>query len=132
MRRRAEETPVSAGCPVPSYRAGRAEKTGLPDGVANAVLAAQAFHWFEPQAALAEFHRVLVPGGWVFLLWNERDETDPCTAAYGDVIRTAPNAAEMEQGRQSAGAALGKSTLFVNYEVRTFTHRQALDREGLV
>lgn len=132
MRRRAEETLIPAGYAAPAYRAGRAEETGLADGVADVVLAAQAFHWFEAEAALAEFHRVLAPGGWVALLWNERDETDACTAAYGDVIRTASNAAEMEGGRQSAGAALEHSSRFRDCQLSVFTHRQALDREGLL
>src|SRR5207253_2470333 len=51
MRGRAEAAAVPAG-PRPVYRAGRAEATGLPDGAAAAVLAAQAFHWFEPGPAL--------------------------------------------------------------------------------
>jgi SAM-dependent methyltransferase len=132
MRARAEAAAGPEGCPLPSYRAGRAEATGLADGSVRAVLAAQAFHWFEPEATLKEFHRVLVPDGWVFLLWYERDETDPGTAAYGDVIRTAPNATEMEKGRQSAGAVLAESPLFRDFELRTFTHRQALSREALL
>jgi SAM-dependent methyltransferase len=79
-----------------SYREGQAESTGLPAGVADLVLAAQAFHWFEPGAALREFHRILKPDGWVALMWNERDEQDPFTAAYGVVIRTARDAAAIE------------------------------------
>ena len=58
--------------PVPTYGAGRAEKTGLPTGQADAVLAAQAFHWFEADAALREFHRLLKPGGWTVLLQRTR------------------------------------------------------------
>src|SRR5262249_47892014 len=56
------------------YQKGTAEATGLPAGSAVCVLAAQAFHWFDAPRALAEFRRVLRPGGWVALLWNERDE----------------------------------------------------------
>jgi SAM-dependent methyltransferase len=133
MRERAERASVPAGCPAPTYRAGRAEATGLPGGVARAVLAAQAFHWFHPSNALAEFHRLLIPGGWVFLMGYERDESDPCTAAYGDVIRSAPNAAEMEQGRQASGALVGVSPFFTDFQQRTFLHQQGgLDREGLL
>src|SRR5262249_57561369 len=73
------------------YHKGTAEATGLPDGSAACVLAAQAFHWFDAPKALAEFRRVLRPGGWVTLLWNERDESDPCTAAYGALIPPAPH-----------------------------------------
>src|SRR5262249_11653324 len=110
---------------------GRAEETGLPAAAADVVLAAQSFHWFEPSAALAEFHRVLKPGGMLALVWNERDESDACTAAYGDVIRTAPDAKLMEHGRQSAGEVLGRSPLFTDVETLVLAHRQQLDRHGL-
>ena len=43
------------------------------DGTFDVVFAAQAFHWFEPTRALAEIRRVVVPGGGLGLLWNERD-----------------------------------------------------------
>jgi SAM-dependent methyltransferase len=45
------------------YRAGVAEETGLPDECADIVTAAQAFHWMEPTATLAEIGRMLRPGG---------------------------------------------------------------------
>jgi len=47
----------------------------LGEGVVDAVFVAQAFHWFDAPRALAEIHRVLVPGGALGLIWNERDET---------------------------------------------------------
>src|SRR5215470_3186500 len=45
------------------YREGFAHQTGLPDGCADIVTAAQAFHWMEPTATLAEIARILRPGG---------------------------------------------------------------------
>jgi ubiquinone/menaquinone biosynthesis C-methylase UbiE len=45
------------------YREGLAHQTGLPDGCADIVTAAQAFHWMEPTATLAEVARILRPGG---------------------------------------------------------------------
>ena len=59
--------------PTLIYREGRAEATGLPAASADAVLAAQSFHWFEPVATLREFHRILKPDGWTILMWNERN-----------------------------------------------------------
>jgi ubiquinone/menaquinone biosynthesis C-methylase UbiE len=49
-----------------------AEVTGLPSHYFNAITAAQAFHWFERGAVRLEFNRILQPGGWCFLIWNER------------------------------------------------------------
>jgi len=51
---------------------GRAEATTLPERSVDFVTAGQAFHWFEPVAARAEFQRILKPTGWVVLIWNER------------------------------------------------------------
>src|SRR5215472_13569831 len=45
------------------YREGTAQQTGLPDGCADIVTAAQSFHWMEPKATLAEIARILRPGG---------------------------------------------------------------------
>ena len=36
------------------------------------VVAAQAFHWFEPEATRTEFKRILKPHGRIVLMWNER------------------------------------------------------------
>jgi SAM-dependent methyltransferase len=51
---------------------GRAEATGLADASIDLVTAGQAFHWFEPAAARAEFDRILKPPCRVLLVWNER------------------------------------------------------------
>ncbi len=45
------------------YREGVAHQTGLPNGCADIVTAAQSFHWMEPTATLAEIARILRPGG---------------------------------------------------------------------
>jgi SAM-dependent methyltransferase len=52
--------------------AGSAEATGLVDASVDFVSAGQAFHWFEPAAARAEFLRILKLGGWVAIVWNDR------------------------------------------------------------
>ncbi len=132
MRARAEAEPAPPGTHAPSYRDGRAEATGLPGGLAQAVVCAQAFHWFEPAAALAEFQRLLRPGGWVLLFWNERAADDPFTAAYGAIIRTAPEAAAVETPRGQAGSALLQSPLFTEQAQVIFPNEQVLDLEGLL
>jgi SAM-dependent methyltransferase len=51
---------------------GSAEATRLVDGSVALVIAAQAYHWFDPEAARREFRRILRPGAPVALVWNAR------------------------------------------------------------
>ena len=59
---------------IPAVQA-TAQKLPLPDATADAVICAQSFHWFASPDALAEIHRVLVPGGMLGLIWNVRDQS---------------------------------------------------------
>src|SRR5581483_3716641 len=83
--------------------------------------------------ALEEFHRILKPGGWAILMWNERDESDPFTTAYGAVIRAQKETAAVEMQRGiRAGQPLLHSELFTQADLTTFTNEQVVDREGLI
>jgi len=57
-----------------------AEFLPFADSSFDALTVAQAFHWFDTPEAVAEFARVLRPGGGLALVWNERDESDPLVA----------------------------------------------------
>jgi SAM-dependent methyltransferase len=64
-------------------RDGTADATRLEDGAFDLVVAAQAFHWFDPGRFRAESLRILRPGGWAALIWNDRDLTGtPFLAGY--------------------------------------------------
>ena len=52
--------------------AGTAEATSLADHSVDFVTAAQAAHWFDRPGSRREFVRILKPGGWLVLMWNER------------------------------------------------------------
>lgn len=132
MRTQAVNAPLPDGAISLDYHSGTAEMTGLPDDTAALVLSAQAFHWFDPDRALAEFHRILKPGGWVGLVWNERDENDPFTHAYGEVIRSAPDAKKFEHARATAGLPLFSHRLFRDGQQFLFTHEQVLTEDGLL
>ncbi|HUF03637.1 MAG TPA: class I SAM-dependent methyltransferase [Aridibacter sp.] len=51
---------------------GNAHATGLEDKSVDVAVAAQAFHWFNDEETVSEFGRILKPGGFTALIWNER------------------------------------------------------------
>jgi SAM-dependent methyltransferase len=65
---------------------GTAEEIPLPDNSVDAVLVAQAWHWFDPQRAIPEVARVLRPGGRLGLVWNTRDERMGWVKELGRII----------------------------------------------
>ncbi len=132
MRRQAE----SIGCPTGpavTYRAGRAEATGLPDEFTRFVLVAQAFHWFANESSLHEFHRILKPGSWLALLWNEQDRSDPFTEAYFQaLVRHSPEPHFAARTYHDSANVLMHSILFAARPQITFKHSQNLDEEQLL
>ncbi|HTE89890.1 MAG TPA: methyltransferase domain-containing protein, partial [Terriglobales bacterium] len=67
--------------------AGSAEATTLGDHSVDIITAAQAAHWFDREKARREFVRILVPGGWTVLLWNERDtDATPFLREYEQLL----------------------------------------------
>src|SRR5262249_15439983 len=112
------------------YRKAQAENTGLPGAIADGVMAAQAFHWFVPEPALREFHRILKPDRWAILMWNERDDRDPFTCVYSGLIgwaREAGLAGVLTNGQ--AGSVLLASPLFRDGQLDCFANEQSLDEE---
>ncbi|WP_335975579.1 MULTISPECIES: class I SAM-dependent methyltransferase [Streptomycetaceae] len=78
--------------PGVAVSAGTAEDTGLRGGCADAVVAAQSWHWFEADRALAEVERLLRPGGALVLVWNTYDTSVPWVRDYQDIyFRLAPS-----------------------------------------
>lgn len=63
---------IRAGRPV----SGTAESIPVSDAIADGVFAADAFHWFDADVALAEIARVLTTGGVLAVLWNRFDPED--------------------------------------------------------
>jgi SAM-dependent methyltransferase len=65
---------------------GTAEAIPLGDASVDAVTVAQAFHWFDPDQALAEIRRVLRAGGHLVLIWNVRDERVDWVRRFTELI----------------------------------------------
>ena len=111
---------------------GKAEATTLDERSVDFVAAGQAFHWFEPEAARAEFQRILKPGGRVVLVWNERRVGgSPFLAAYEDIFKK--HGTDYERVAHQYTVEHMVQPFFGASEVtlRTFDNRQVFDFEGL-
>jgi SAM-dependent methyltransferase len=104
---------------------GSAESIPLPDAAVDAVLAGQAFHWFDQARALPEIGRVLRPGGTLGLLWNRFDDRVPWVAVIADIVKEEAHLTGVTP--PYAGAA-GLS----DPEHRAFDWTQAADADRLV
>jgi SAM-dependent methyltransferase len=66
---------------------GSAEATTLDAASVDFITVGQAFHWFDPAAARREFLRILKPGGWVVITWNDRRMVEAqLTREYEDLL----------------------------------------------
>jgi SAM-dependent methyltransferase len=110
---------------------GSAESTSLPAACADFVTTAQAAHWFDREHARAEFARILKPGGWVVLLWNERcTGTTPFLIAYEELLLrfgTDYTDVRHERTTDSIAGFFAPSP----YRERQFQLRQEFDSVGL-
>jgi len=100
-----------AGNPEVEVLGGVAEDIPLEDESVDAVICAQAFHWFATTAALAEIRRILRPGGMLGLVWNVRDEQVDWVAALTQIID--PFEGNAPRYRSGAWRALFPSPDFV-------------------
>jgi SAM-dependent methyltransferase len=91
---------------LPSVRAlpGSAEAVPLPDASVDAVLAGNAMHWFDMNAAGPELARVLEPDGVLAGLWNVFDDRVDWVAGLV---------------RISGGAAIGSRDTFSGWRAET-------------
>ena len=131
MRAKAESD-RSGFAHTPTYLKATAEQTSLNADSANIVLCAQAFHWFNQEVCLTEFHRILKTPGYVALMWNERDEADPFTRTYGDTLREWPETKSVEVPRRKAGQALLDCELFEDRKRYNFYNHQVVDEAGML
>jgi SAM-dependent methyltransferase len=110
---------------------GSAEATGLEAASIDLIVAGQAFHWFDVPRARREALRVLRPGGWGALLWNERPPQ--ATAFLADyealLMRCAAEYAAIKASRADETSMRGY--FGGTMQLATFPNQQILDFAGL-
>jgi SAM-dependent methyltransferase len=112
-------------------RPGTAEAIPLRDGSLDAVVVAQAFHWFDSVRAAREIHRILRADSSVGLVWNVRDESTSWVARLTGIIE--PHRGTTPTHRTGAWReGFDDTGLFSPLERREFRYEQALDADGLV
>ena len=111
--------------------AGTAEELPLRDASIDAIVCAQAFHWFKAGPALSEIYRVLRPGGAIALLWNSRDLSDSIQARIDDVLERVRGEAERYWNGDAEGL-LEASALFGTVEHRTWPGEQRVTVDELL
>ena len=111
--------------------AGTAESTGLPAHSIDIVTAAQAAHWFDREKARREFVRILKPGGWTVLIWNERKtEATAFLRDYEKLLLTYGTDYEEVRHERTTGEI---EDFFApsRFHSRTFAMRQDFDHAAL-
>ncbi len=101
-----------------------AEDLPVGDRAFDAVVAAQAFHWFDLDRALPEIARTLKPGGRLGLVWNYRDDSIPWVRRLGRIIGT-------QEQDTDPSEAIRDSELFDEVEETRYTHWQQVDRKSI-
>lgn len=110
--------------------AGTAEATTLRPGAVDFVTAAQAAHWFDRERSRAEFARILKPGGWCILIWNERrTDATPFLLEYEQLLLTYGTDYKKVRHERTT-AMIHEFFAPALYRERAFEMRQQFDLEG--
>ena len=121
---------LGAAVPDVDVREGTAEQLPFDDASLDAVTVAQAFHWFDPDAALAEIARVLRSGGGLGLVWNQRDESVPWVATLSELYEWGTRR-PYERDADWAGTVAASGS-FSPVQRRQLAFAQPMDADTLV
>lgn len=111
---------------------GTAEATSLLNGSVDLIVAAQAFHWFDQVRARAEFVRVLKPGGYVALIWNDRrQDSTPFLRAYEQLLQRYGTDYNRVRHENIDADVIQKFFAPAQCQMRTFLNSQQFDYAGL-
>ncbi|MEB0248971.1 MULTISPECIES: class I SAM-dependent methyltransferase [unclassified Mucilaginibacter] len=118
----------------PGFKAqnGTAEDTGLATAGVDAVIAGQAFHWFDAEKTRAEFARILKPNGIIALIWNERKTGSAFEKEYDELIIKHGKDYVQADHRNIDAAHIAKFFAPQTYVLQTFYNEQIFDFDDVV
>jgi SAM-dependent methyltransferase len=117
----------------PNFRSvdASAESTTLPEASVDVITAGQAFHWFDPPKTRNEWVRIIKPGGWAVLIWNERElQTTPFLNDYEHLMLEFGTDYK-EVRHENAEAAIEGFFAPAEFFLRSFPNTQVFDYDGL-
>ena len=144
MRRKAEE--LLSKYPGFVSVEGTAEATGLGDASVEMIVAGQAFHWFDPVQARAEFVRIArpgavvadrlrrraeSPGATVVLMWNERLVLSDFEREYEELILRYAGDYQTINHKNITDDRIGEFFRPQAFALRSFENEQRFDLAGL-
>src|SRR5262249_44892739 len=89
-------------------------------------------HWFKPDAAKAEFRRLLMPNGWIVVAWNDRDLDTPFATAYEDLLVKFGTDYKKVKDAYPEKTAMEQFFSGGSVNVRSLPNEQQFDLEGLI
>jgi len=110
---------------------GTAEATTLPENSTDVIAAGQAFHWFELDTCKPEFRRILVPEGWIILVWNNRRLDNPFLRQYESLLRQYGTDYPQIDHNRIDDSILTEFFGNREYRLKTFANSQIFDYAGL-
>ncbi|OQP63750.1 methyltransferase type 11 [Niastella vici] len=110
---------------------GTAENTTLANNSVDAVMAGQAFHWFNAEKSRTEFMRILKPHGLVVLVWNERRIDSPFEQEYEVLINRYGNDYVQVKHRNIEQDDIAAFFAPMAMDLATFNNQQVFNFEGL-
>jgi len=117
--------------PQAEVLAGSAEAIPLPSVVVDAVVVAQAFHWFANRKALSEIARVLKTEGTLLLVWNVKDPQDPLMRAIDDILAPHRLGSPGHDSTPWRGVLEAEDSPFVMASHKTFSFKELKAVDGL-
>ncbi|MGH2866636.1 MAG: class I SAM-dependent methyltransferase, partial [Solirubrobacteraceae bacterium] len=108
-----------------------AEQIPLADAELDAVVVAQAFHWFDARPAAAEIHRVLRPDGRLGVIWNAWDEDVPWVGRVQALVHEHVHGAPQHTTSRWP-QELAQTGLFTPLGAETFAHVVTGDLDTLL